>query len=134
MVCLALVCTSAAFCIPARIASNMKKRIDSILIYALASTSVLYHGTVYPLAKLVDTCVAHITAIHFISNGVARILSHKNMLDTMSMAWCCLSAWIYYNKSAVIKEADISSKWHMCVHLSAQAALLCMLYSPSNIQ
>jgi len=112
----------------------MKKHIDSLLISALASTSIFYHGTVSPLARIIDTCVAHITAFHFVSNGITRFMSHKKLLDAMSMVWCGISAWMYYKKSIVITEDCISRKWHMGVHLSAQAALLCMLYSPSNIQ
>ena len=130
MVCVALVCTSAGFLLPALVASKLKKHAERLLISALASTSILYHGTVHPLARMVDTCVAHITAIHFVSKNLLLLITKRRPSELVSFMWCCLSAWMYYKRSLVIADHKVSRRWHMGVHLSAQTALMYMLYAP----
>jgi hypothetical protein len=133
MVCVALVCTSAGFFLPAFVASKLKKHTEKLLISALASTSILYHGTVHPLARVIDTCVAHLTAIHFVTKNIRLLFMKKKASNLVSLMWCCISAWMYYKRSLVIADHKISSRWHMGVHLSAQTALMYMLYAPLDM-
>lgn len=133
MVCIALVCTSVGFFLPALIASKLKKHTEKLLISALASTSILYHGTVHPLARLVDTCVAHLTAFHFVSKNLMLLITKRRASELVPFMWCCISAWMYYKRSLVITDHKVSSRWHIGVHLSAQAALMYMLYAPLDV-
>jgi len=127
MPCWTLVITSIGFFIPALIAAQMKKHKEKIIISALASTSVLYHGTIHPLARFIDTCVAHFAAILFLSGGVRDFLKYKRVYDVIGITLSGISIIMYYTKSLRIDHEDTSRKWHMGVHLTAQAALLIFL-------
>ena len=127
MPCWPLVITSIGFFIPAFFAARMKKHREKIIISALASTSVLYHGTVHPFAQFIDTCVAHFTAIRFLMEGVGNFLKYKRACDVIGITISGISIIMYYTKSLRTDHEDISRKWHMGVHITAQTALFIFL-------
>ena len=133
MPCWILVCTSIGFAIPSLIAAKLRKKKDKKMLGSLSITSVLYHGTVHPLAKFIDTCVAHYIAIRYMFHGIRRIISYKNIYDVVGVAIGGASIYMYYHKSLRIKDHRESQKWHAAVHITAQAAMTIFLYSPSNV-
>jgi hypothetical protein len=134
MPCWPLVITSIGFFIPALVAAKMKKHKEKNIIMSLASTSVLYHGTVHPLAQFIDTCVAHFTAIRFLTEGLRDFLNYKRMYDVIGITMSGISIFMYYTKSLRIDHEDTSRKWHMGVHITAQMALLIFLKNKNRHQ
>lgn len=122
-----LVFTSIGFFIPALVARAKGMKKDTKLIGALATTSVLYHGTIHPIAQLIDITVAHFVSIQYAFNGIKRVLQgkHNNITGIILGG---LSALMYYKKSLRIDDEMESRRWHMNVHLTAQAALLIFVY------
>ena len=127
MPCWTLVFTSIGFFIPAFFAAKLKKHFEKNIIRALATTSVLYHGTVHPLAQFLDTCVAHFVAVRFVFIGIHDVLIYRRIHDVVTIALSSASIYMYYMKSLRIHHKDVSQQWHMKVHITAQLALLCYL-------
>ncbi len=132
MPCWMLVFTSIGFIVPAIFAARLKKRNDKILIQALTGTSVLYHGTVHPIAKLIDMCVAHFVGIRYMLHGIKYFVFHNTLHDTIAITIGGISTYLYYQKSLRIENPEESRKWHACVHLTAQLALTMFLHSPKK--
>lgn len=128
MPCLGLVVTSIGFFVPAIIARMKGMHKDTRLIGSLAITSVLYHGTVHPLALLVDTAVAHFVSIGYAIQGIRDVIVKRRHDTVVGVALGCMSAFMYYQKSLKIADETESRRWHMNVHLTAQAALLAFVY------
>lgn len=127
-----LIFTSIGFFIPAWIAKRRKQKTDAILISSLATSSILYHGTLHPRAHLFDLIVAHSVALNYFMIGIKKIIKHRNKLDILGLLFGGLSTHLYYRKSLRIQEACISRKWHMKVHMTAQMALVAFLFGSSK--
>ena len=132
MPCWMLIITSIGFFIPSIFAARLKKLKDKKMIQALATTSILYHGTVHPLAQFVDTCVAHFVAFRYMIHGAVHLIHHRTIQNTIAMTIGSISAFMYYFKSQQIEDVNESRKWHAYVHVSAQMALIMFLHSPKR--
>ena len=130
-----LVFTSIGFIIPALFAKHKKHIKDAKIITTLTVSSVLYHGTLHPMAHFFDMIVAHSVAINYLCRGIKNLVDHRRRIHAFGMLFGCMSTHIYYNKSLPIKNDKLSRKWHMKVHATAQVALLAfILGNPKRIE
>lgn len=130
---LGLVLTSMGFLVPVMAASRMKKHVDAALLSILTLTSLLYHGTVHPIAKGIDMCTAHATSLFYLCRGVDNLMTKGIGHDLMALLWSGVSIWMYYNRSLTSKDEHTSRMWHMRVHMSANVALMCFLHAPLEL-
>ena len=124
-----LIITSICFFIPAWIAKRRRQKTDAILISTLATSSILYHGTMHPKAHLFDLVVAHSIASNYLITGLKNIIKYRKRIDLIGILFGGLSTHMYYRKSLPTKDHNISRKWHMRVHVSAQLALMAFLFN-----
>lgn len=122
-----LIVTSAGFLIPMMVAHRLHKYEERDLLGSLATSSLLYHGTVHPMAKFLDIGVAHLVSVQFLCRGMKRMMRNMMWNDITGMALSGLSMWMYYARSTQILNEAISRRWHMGVHITAQLALLCFV-------
>lgn len=122
-----LMCTSIAFFIPAWIAKRREQKGNASLISTLATSSILYHGTLHPYMHMFDIVVAHSIAVHYLLYGIRNVLKYRKKFDIIGMLFGTMSTHMYYRKSLPIKDDNISRKWHMRVHISAQIALIAFI-------
>lgn len=115
-----LVITSIGFLIPSFFAWKNRKKFDAKLSSIVACTSVLYHGTLHPIAHRVDYFIAH--SVGLISIG--RIFRRVFILKRWNERWIFLgtisSIGVYWFKSRCNFDMG-SCLWHMLFHVSSQA-------------
>lgn len=129
---LGLILTSFGFFIPAWIARRRKQKTDAVLISSLATSSILYHGTLHPRAHLFDLIVAHSVALNYFMIGIKNIIKYRNKLDVFGLLCGGLSTHLYYMKSVPTRDENISRKWHMKVHMTAQMALIAFIFGSQS--
>jgi hypothetical protein len=116
-----LVITSAGFLIPAVLSFRKKNIRDAAATGLLAVTSVLYHGTLHPLAHLVDDLYAHVIGALYFAESVRRRFKYRRKSDIATFRLACASVLCYYVQKNVPKGVQ-SARWHMGVHLCANTA------------
>lgn len=115
-----LVITSLGFIIPSFFAWKHRKMFDAKASSILALTSVLYHGTLHPLAHMVDYTVAHTIGALSIGRTFRRVFIWKKWNERWIFFGTITSLGIYWFKSRC--NFDItSSHWHMLFHVYSQA-------------
>lgn len=129
-----LLVTSAGFLMPMLVANRLQRHEERDLVAALAASSLLYHGTVHPLAKVLDMGVAHLVGLRFLWKGTKNMLWGTTFQDVAGMMFSGLSLWMYYARSHMIQDEYVSRRWHMGVHITGQAALLCFVQRQDNLK
>lgn len=119
MVFIGLVVTSCGFFIPAIVAVAKKRQKDAIRAGALAVSSVVYHGTMHPIAHFIDACIAHSCAVVYFKEKWERFHLYKNIHDGIALMNLTGAGLVYFVKSKFNKHPN-SSYWHLGLHIFSQ--------------
>jgi presenilin-like A22 family membrane protease len=114
-----LIITSIGFIVPSIIAWKKRKWFDAKASSVLTISSVLYHGTLHPLAHTFDYCIAHSVGILSIGRTIRRVFILKKWNEQWVFFGTLTSIGIYWFKSRC--NFNVSScMWHMLFHISSQ--------------
>lgn len=114
-----LILTSTGFALPAWIAWRKQKKLDAVASTALAISSILFHSTLHPTIKIVDTVIAH--GVGAISLGrclVNAVRSPRRAKDIAGVLTTPLCAIIFYHFSKG-RESIAGHVGHMGLHVAA---------------
>jgi hypothetical protein len=125
MVYIGLVLTSMGFLIPGWMAWRRRFRkgreIDIITSAVLSTSSILYHGTLHPLAHRFDIFVAHGVGLLSIGRSMLNVIAwRRGWIELGILGGTLGSIGVYLCKSRA-NPHDNCKYWHMLFHLSGQA-------------
>jgi hypothetical protein len=120
MVFVGLIVTSCGFFIPAIIAIARKRRRDACRAGALAVSSIAYHGTLHPIAHLLDACIAHSCAMAYLKESWERFQDSHKTHDAIAFVNLTGACIVYFFKSKFNKHPN-SCYWHLGLHVFSQA-------------
>lgn len=120
-----LVLTSLGFLIPGWVAwcsrrRGNRKNLDICTSLAIATSSVLYHGTLHPVAQRIDMCLAHMLGCLSIGRSVFHLVAwRRGIIELGIVGGTFGSIGIYLFKSRLNPHPN-ARYWHMVFHLVGQ--------------
>lgn len=126
-----LIITSIGFIVPSIIAWKHRKMFDAKISSALALSSVLYHGTLHPVAHKIDYVMAHTIGLLSIGRTFRRVFIWKKMNERWVFFGTVVSIGIYWFKSRCNFDTT-SCLWHMLFHITSQATWTAHLLTTST--
>lgn len=115
-----LVLTSIGFIVPGILAWRRRYRMEAMTSIAVSVSSVLYHGTLHPIAKCIDMGIAHLLGIASLGRVCVNMISwRRGWIECGLVVGTFGSIAIYWFKSRTNPHLN-SRYWHMLFHVTGQ--------------
>jgi len=115
-----LVLTSIGFIIPGILAWRRRYRVEATSSILVSVSSVLYHGTLHPVAKYIDMTIAHLLGFASVGRVCVNLVAwRRGWIECSLVAGTLGSIAIYLFKSRTNPHVN-SRYWHMLFHISGQ--------------
>ena len=127
-----LVISSCMFAIPSALFFKNNLTWMGTSCSALTITSVLYHGTLHPVAHSCDALLAHVLGIQWSIKSMYYFLAHRRAIDGMICANTHVAIAMYIFKSRMNYNRT-STKWHFLFHIWSQLCLIAHTYQNKSL-